>query len=299
MTLSPIVLFVYNRLWHTKQTIEALQKNTLAQESELFIYSDAPIENTSREQVQEVRDYLSEVTGFKKVTIIERDSNWGLARSIIDGVSSVVNHYGKIIVLEDDMVTSPFFLQFMNEALTHYQSTKAVWHVSGWAYPFQESDHDATYLWRFMNCWGWATWSDRWQYFEKDSEQLTTNFSNAEIKRFNLDGKSNFWQQVIDNHSTKLNTWAIFWYATIFQHNGLCLNPKVSYLENIGCDESGQHCSTTHQTTGELLNNTATSHFSELMIEDKAMRTKIQDYYRSRTPKLSHRIINKLRRVWP
>jgi GT2 family glycosyltransferase len=114
---APIALFVYNRPWHTRQTVEALKKNELASESELFIYSDAPKNGKAKEKVKEVREYIKTIDGFKKVTIIERENNWGLADSIIDGVTKIVNEYGKIIVLEDDLVTSPYFLKFMNEAL--------------------------------------------------------------------------------------------------------------------------------------------------------------------------------------
>ena len=116
MMAVPIVLFVYNRPWHTQQTIEALQKNDLASESELFIYSDAAKTEQDSLKVNEVRNYVHAIGGFKKITIIEREENWGLADSIIDGVTSIVNQYGKIIVLEDDLETSPFFLRFMNES---------------------------------------------------------------------------------------------------------------------------------------------------------------------------------------
>ena len=126
MNLAPIVLFVYNRPWHTQQTIEALQKNQLASESELFIYRDAAKAKQDQDKVQEVRDYVHLVDGFKKITIVERDKNWGLAKSIIDGVTAIVNQYGKIIVLEDDIVTSPHFLRYMNDALDFYQNEEAV-----------------------------------------------------------------------------------------------------------------------------------------------------------------------------
>ena len=109
MSLAPIVLFVYNRLWHTKQTVEALQKNILAQESELFIYSDAAKDSLSCDAVIDVRKFLKTIDGFKKITVIEREKNLGLADSIVDGVTTVVNQYGKVIVLEDDLITSPFF----------------------------------------------------------------------------------------------------------------------------------------------------------------------------------------------
>ena len=242
MNLAPIVLFVYNRLDHTKQTIEALQKNELASDSELFIYSDAAKNETAQEKVHEVREYIKNIEGFKKVTIIKREKNWGLANSIIDGVTKIVNEYGKIIVLEDDLVTSPYFLKFMNKALEFYKNEKKVWHISGWNYPIDAKGMDDMFLWRVMNCWGWATWADRWTYYEKDVEKIINEFTNDDIKRFNLDGAENFWSQVTANKEKRINTWAIFWYATIFKQDGLCLNPTQTFVENIGHDGSGIHC---------------------------------------------------------
>ena len=168
MNYAPIVLFVYNRPWHTKQTIDALKNNYLANESELYIYSDAPKHSQDISSVQEVRNYIKSINGFKNIKIIYRKRNYGLADSIIDGVTEIVNKYGKIIVLEDDIVTSPHFLQFINDALIYYEEVNEVWHISGWNYPIQPINLHDTFLWRVMNCWGWATWANRWQYFEKN-----------------------------------------------------------------------------------------------------------------------------------
>jgi len=242
MNLAPIVLFVYNRPSHTKQTVESLQKNKLAQESELFIYSDEAKNEDARKSVDEVREYIDKINGFKKVTIIKRKKNWGLANSIIDGVTKIVNEYGKIIVLEDDLVTSPYFLTFMNDALEFYENEEKVWHISGWNYPIDREDLEDVFLWRVMNCWGWATWADRWSYYEKDIDKVMGDFSKKDIKRFNVEGVEDFWGQVVANKEEKINTWAIFWYATIFKQNGLCLNPVQTFVENIGHDGSGVHC---------------------------------------------------------
>ncbi len=122
--ISPIVLFVYNRPWHTKQTVEALQKNELAIKSELFIYSDAPKNKEAEEKVNEVREYIRAINGFKKVTLIERDKNWGLANSIIDGVTKIVNEYGKIIVLEDDLQINNLN-QLEDNTFIHYKKIVA------------------------------------------------------------------------------------------------------------------------------------------------------------------------------
>ena len=135
--LAPIVLFVYNRPWHTAQTVEALQKNTLADKSELFIYSDAAKNSEVALYVKKVREYIRNISGFRKVTIMEREKNWGLANSIIDGVTTIVNKYGKIIVLEDDLVTSPYFLRFMNEALEMYENEESVASIHGYIYPIE------------------------------------------------------------------------------------------------------------------------------------------------------------------
>ena len=118
--LAPIALFVYNRPDHARRTIEALRANILANESDLIVFSDAPKPETQVEKVVEVRQYIRQIVGFRSVTIVERESNFGLARSIVDGVTTTLKKYGRIIVLEDDMVTSPYFLTYMNEALEKY-----------------------------------------------------------------------------------------------------------------------------------------------------------------------------------
>lgn len=239
---APVSLFAYNRPWHTQQTIEALQKNDMAQISKLFIFSDGPKNPQEKSTVQSVRSYLKEVQGFKEVHIIEREKNLGLADNIVDGVNQIVNEYGKIIVLEDDCITAPCFLNFINEALEFYQEEKKVWHISGWNYPIDSEGLPDTFLWRVMNCWGWGTWADRWKQYSRDPLVLKETFSKEDIKRFNLDGVHNFWEQVTGNAEGRITTWAIFWYSTIFQKAGLCLNATRSLVQNIGHDGSGTHC---------------------------------------------------------
>lgn len=244
--LAPIVLFTYNRLDHTKQTVEALRANLYAKESVLYIYSDAPKTEVAGEAVQAVRDYLHTIDGFREVYIILREENWGLARNIMDGVTEIVNQYGKIIVLEDDIITSKYFLKYMNDALEIYKESPRVMNVSAYMYPLVTEDLPEVFFMHYGYCWGWATWKSAWSYFEREPEKLIQEFTKDDIYRFNLEGAVDVWQQVIANEEGQLYTWAVFWYAAIFRNQGLTLTPRASLTLNVGMDGTGEHCGTTN-----------------------------------------------------
>lgn len=275
MSNAPIILFTYNRPWHTRQTIEALQKNALAEQSDLIIYSDAPKDQSAINLVNQVREYIKSINGFKSIKIVERSENWGLAKSIISGVTKVIEEYGKVIVLEDDIVTSPAFLSFMNQSLNYYKSNEKVWHVSGWSYPIENISEEDVYFWRVMNCWGWATWQDKWQYFQKDTDYLIDTFSKKMIKDFDLNNSGIFWSQVLDNKQGKIDTWAIYWYATIFLNQGLCLNPAQSYVRNIGLDGSGENCGLDNNLSSEILNSKYKVALNDLEVNESEGAVKI------------------------
>ena len=294
--LAPIVLFVYNRPDHTAKTIHALQQNSLASDSELFIYADAAKNDSAQKQVDEVRELLSNISGFKKVTVIKQEKNVGLANSIISGVTEIVKKYGKIIVLEDDLVTSPYFLKFMNSALDFYSVKKDVWHISGWNYPIEKNGLADTFLWRTMNCWGWATWSDRWEHFEKNTDKLIDSFTAEKIKAFNIDGYENFWGQVLANNEGKINTWAIYWYASIFNNNGLCINPTETFVDNIGLDGSGSHCDKNTMYHSKL-NMNDNIHFEVILKENVTALARIQLFYKKMKISFWMRMLNKIARI--
>ena len=295
--LAPIVLFVYDRLWHTQETIKALQKNELASESELFIYADGAKNDKIIPQIKEVQNYIKTIDGFKKVTIVERQKNFGLAYSIVSGVTKTVNKFGKVIVLEDDIVTSPYFLKFMNDALTFYENEDKVWHISGWNYPIDLTSDNDVYLYRVMECWGWATWKNNWHYYEKNTKKLTKEFSKNDIRRFNLDGTYNAWLQVKLNKYRYMNTWAIYWYAAIFKKNGLCVSPIKSFVKNIGLDGSGQNCKDSSYKDNEILNSKRNITFIIDMCEDNDIVKQIKPYLKTVNKGVVVKIINKLTRV--
>jgi hypothetical protein len=252
---APIVLFVYNRPWHTEQTVTALLKNDLAAASDLIVYSDAPKNDAAAQKVEGVRSFIKGIHGFKSVSIIEREKNWGLADNIIDGVTFVIKKHGKAIVLEDDIVTSPFFLRYMNEALDFYDKEEKVWHINGYMFPVDTTKLSDTFFTKGMFCWGWGTWKRAWQHYKRDPEKLPSQFSKEMIRDFNYDGTNNFFGQILANKDSKLHTWAIFWYATIFLNNGLCLCSKNSLTQNIGQDGSGMHSGKTNSFEVPLRDN--------------------------------------------
>ena len=191
MALAPIALFVYNRPKHTLFTVESLQKNILANESDLFIFSDAPKNPSQSGLVNSVRKYIHGITGFKSVTIVERDSNKGLANSIIDGVSRICREFGQVIVLEDDMVTSPHFLSYMNEALNIYRYNDTVISIHGYIYPIK-SKLPETFFLRGADCWGWATWDRGWNLFEPNGNKLLHELKDKNmVNQFNYNGAFN------------------------------------------------------------------------------------------------------------
>lgn len=188
-TYAPILLFVYNRPEHVRRNIQALLKNELAAESELFIYSDAAKDETSQATVKEVRAFIRSIQGFKKITITERTENWGLARSIIDGVTTLINRYGRVIVLEDDLVVAPHFLQFMNDALETYRDEERVGHIQACDFTHDPSLPD-TFLIKWTGSWGWATWDRAWKHFNADGKALLTELESRKLTyTFDFNGK--------------------------------------------------------------------------------------------------------------
>ncbi|MFK0665316.1 hypothetical protein [Aeromonas salmonicida] len=280
-TLAPIILFVYNRLWHTQQTLNALMQNELAAESDLIVYSDGGKDTASWEQVNAVREYIGMISGFKSITLINRDYNFGLADNIISGVTETLSHHGHVIVLEDDIITSRYFLRYMNEALSFYESHDDVMHIGGYVpnIHFEEESH--FFLNRTMYCWGWATWRSAWKHFTHDVSQIDAAItSNEIIHEMNLQGcNPGVYEQFLANKAGKIRTWAIFWYLSIFLKNGLCLVPKRSFTHNIGNDSSGVHCGTTtffDTAVSEYYFNDFNSH----IVEDEMCLGLLKKFYR-------------------
>lgn len=239
---APVLLFVYNRPDHVKRTVEALQHNTLAAQSNLYVYSDGARNESQQAAVNEVRQFVRTITGFKSVTIIERPKNWGLARSIIDGVSIRVNEAGKVIVLEDDLITAPYFLQFMNDALDLYENEPRVGHIQGCDFTQDPSLPD-TFLIKWTGSWGWGTWKRAWKYFNSDGRALLDELERRNLTyTFDFNGKYGYTRMLRRQIEGKNNSWAIRWNASLFLNDMLSLNVGKSLVQNEGFDGSGTNC---------------------------------------------------------
>lgn len=244
MNLAPIVLFVYKRPAETSQTLEALMKNDLANKSTLYIFSDGVKDNSSVEElnsIREVRKIIHSKQWCKEVIIYESKNNQGLANNIINGVTKILQKLDKIIVLEDDLITSKGFLTFMNESLQIYAHDNKVFQISGFMIPNKRL-LPTTFFYRAPGSWGWATWRRAWDFFQTNSTELIDKISQTNLYEFNIHDTYNYYGDLLANYDNRMSTWAVKWYASIFLNNGLCLWPSKSLVRNIGHNGTGENC---------------------------------------------------------
>ncbi|MCL6525020.1 MAG: glycosyltransferase [Thermoflavifilum sp.] len=248
---APIALFVFNRPELTLQTLQHLAKNAEARYSILYVFADGPKANFTTTQMarfQQVRNIIQDPVWahqFKEVHIIASETNKGLASSIIAGVTEVINKHGRIIVLEDDLKVSPYFLQYMNEALTLYASEEKVLAVHGYVYPvyrlgldknlFPQASSYSSFFIRDPGCWGWGTWKRAWQLFDHDAEKLYHQILQQGLKReFNFWGGYPYTRLLRLQIAGKIDSWAVCWRAVAYLHQMLTLHPAISLVSHEG-----------------------------------------------------------------
>jgi hypothetical protein len=280
--LAPIILFVYNRPHHTLQTLEALYNNELAKDSVLYIFADGIKDNAKSEnnkKVNETREIIRKRQWCKDVVITEREQNFGLAKSIIEGVTEIINKHGRAIVLEDDLVTSPYFLKFMNDALVKYEKEDSIACISGYIYPIK--DLPELFFIKGADCWGWATWKRAWDILETDGQKLLNELEQKKLtNQFDLNNSYPYTKMLREQISGLNNSWAVRWYASAFLKNKLCLYPGKSLVNNIGTDGSGSHDGVTDIYKTEPL-KTPIILKDISIIEDKNALKKMTIYFNS------------------
>ena len=246
INLAPIIVFCYNRPDHLDLTLDALSRNELADQSTLYIYCDGPKDGASdemRQKIADVRQVAHKCQWCKEVHVVEREENVGLMNNIVDAVTEIVNQYGRVIVLEDDMLTSPGTLRYFNDALELYKDEDKVMHIVSYMFPHRWPLPD-TFLYSVpYPGGGWATWSRSWKYYPKDIEPLYHYWKDkwSYFNYWNHDERD-LVKQLEDNYNGTLRTWFIRYYAVLLQIGGLTLYPGQSLVTNIGFDGTGDNC---------------------------------------------------------
>jgi hypothetical protein len=282
---TPIALFVYARPAHVRRTVEALIRNSEAANSDLIVFSDAARTSDKEEAVHQVREYVSGIEGFRSLTIHHRPENYGLARSIIAGVSQILTEHDRVIVMEDDLETSPFFLRYMNEALDRYAEDDRVISVHGYIYPLQKPLPEVFFL-RGADCWGWATWRRGWRHFNPDGRFLLDEMKRQKLlKAFDINGAYSYSGMLQGQINGANDSWAVRWHASAFLANKLTLYPGRSLVHNIGNDSTGVHCGTSAIFDAQL--SMTPICLDDVVVEESVVARKtIEDFFRARRPPL-------------
>lgn len=278
MTLAPIALFCYKRPEHLARTLDALEANPEFARSKVYAFCEGPKNEAEQPQVDAVRALLRRRAGKMDLELVERPENLGLRASIVHGVTRVCREHGRAIVVEDDIETSPVFLNYMNAALNRYEDTPEVMHVSGYFLPVDPAGLPESFFYRPTSCWGWATWRESWQHLDLDAEGLLARLQGEAGERFDLDGAYDFRAHLRLNLDGRMFTWAIFWYASVFLRGGFCLHPRISLTRNIGHDGGGSNCRPTTSFLGEL-GGAPVSAFPDFLREEPLALARAREFY--------------------
>jgi hypothetical protein len=291
---APIALFAYRRPDHLRRCLDALRANTLAARTNLFVFSDGARNPAAAEGVAQVRSLFGDVKGFASVNVVERSGNWGLARSIIAGVTDLVQRYGRVIVVEDDLLTSPHFLQYMNDGLDLWADRGEVASIHGYFYPVPDPLPETFFL-KGADCWGWATWKRAWDLFEPDGGKLLRELRARKAEReFDRGGYYPYTRMLEDQIEGKNDSWAIRWHASAYLAGRLTLYPGRSLVRNIGMDALATH------TRGEDIYDSGLSgtpiQVAPIPLrEDPEVLRSLQGFFRGTRPSWQDRIANKMK----
>ena len=240
----PVILFAYNRPEHLRRTVESLLANRRSAATDLHIFSDGPKTPEQAVAVGKVRDYLRTIAGFRSVRIVERERNMGLAASVIAGTSEILGRHDACIVMEDDMLAAPSFLDFMNVALETYRDRQDVFSVTGYNYPLPIAPNypEDAYLSYRGSSWGWGSWADRWCKVDWEMRDYPHFAASAEARGRFARGGEDLPGMLKLQMEGKIDSWSIRFDYAHCKHEAFCLHPVKSKIQNIGFDGSGVHC---------------------------------------------------------
>tara|TARA_B100000073_G_scaffold344501_1_gene351446 strand:+ start:377 stop:1279 length:903 start_codon:yes stop_codon:yes gene_type:complete len=290
---SPIAIFTYNRPNHLQKLLYSLSKNEEIKYSDVYFFVDVDINSKADEEVIKL---INKNWNFKSLTLSVNDENYGVRKNIVNGINEVLSHHSSIIVLEEDLEVSEYFLNFMNRGINFYKDDPKVWQISGYSLDTLLNIKNKAYVSSQLDCWGWATWSDRWNKFEKNFENKIKKLGDESINKFNLDkfNKLNY-RQLELNEENVINTWAIFWYQDMFLNNAKTIAPINSLVKNNGFDGLGVHKSSSNFYNIKKLNNNNvtklpnkinTKSINNFLIKSKFFKKNLYDYISYHSKKL-------------
>ncbi len=287
--IAPIALFTFNRIEHTRITVDALRKNVLATETDIIVFSDGAKTSDGWLAVNEVRQYLSQIQGFRSVKIVHRNQNYGLSESITRGVEEILIDYERIIVVEDDLLTSPHFLTYMNAALDKFSHDSRVVSIHAYVYPVQENAPAAFFL-PGADCWGWATWRRGWKVYNSDGRYLLGELKRRKLcKEFDYNNSYPYSKMLKAQIRGDNDSWAIRWYASAFLAGKLTLYPGRSLVHNLGNDGSGTHSENVDALDVEL--SEGEINLNKLVVESSIeARSSFEDFFRRARPRFFRRV---------
>lgn len=280
---APVIIFAYKREEHLKQVMKALKRCELADKTEVFVFIDGPKTENDQEAVKKVQEYaesLYEEKWFLTLNIEKSEINKGLSKSIIGGVTKVINQYKKVIVLEDDIIVKSNFLVYMNKALDFYEKNKSIWSISGFTPQLKSLKTLDDFIYKNYrgSCWGWASWADRWNQIDWEVKDYKSFMFNTKKRRmFNRGG--NDLSRMLDAFMVgKISSWAVRWNYMQSKLGMFSIAPRVSLCSNVGFDGSGENCGKMKNDSEELLEADSIGEFHELKI-DKKIISEFKQYY--------------------
>jgi len=290
---APIAVFVYKRPNHAARLIESLLGNEPVRHSPIFVYCDGPRTPDEHHAVAETRRVVRDRFGAR-CEMVERVANCGLAASIISGVSDLVHHYGRVIVLEDDLVLHSGCIGFLNAALRRYADDRRVWHVNAYRYPIPRAS--APVFSRLPSSWGWATWERAWAGFEPDAVKLERAVRAAGLaSHMDFGGRFPYYEMLKAQIQGRIDSWAIRWYASVLIQRGLSVYPNVSQVMNKGMDGTGVHSGETADYDVEI--GAASEDWPAEVIEDQSTYLQMQAYFGNMRGSLVRRAARRLKRA--
>jgi hypothetical protein len=250
-----IAVFAFNRPAHLEMCLESLKNNPEAIYCDLTVFIDGPRNNSDEHLVNAVYQIAKHITGFHSVNVVKSERNKGLATSIINGIDNIFENSAEIVVIEDDLIVSPYFLNFMSNSLEKYRKETIVASIHGYI-PNLSAEINEPFFLRGADCWGWATWRDRWVLTEWSGIKLRDELIDMDLAtQFNLDGTYNYFGMLERQIRGENDSWAIRWHASMFLQNRLTLYPNKSVVINTGMDGTGRHSGISNKYVTQLTNS--------------------------------------------